>query len=239
MNERTQAWQKRFTTDNLAWRALLPGTMAILIYLAVARVLMAPYALKSMAKVVLFLSIPYFCLRFDQFDIGRKLNKLFRVKKKERLVLLQILLAGAGIIVAANLLAKPLITAFGITGIVSEIKARAHTTTRVFISALVHIPLVNALVEELFFRGFLFMHVYEQGYPRAAMLGSASLFAIYHLAMFRSWFPWPVLIMIMAALFLVGILLNYVLLKWRRIVMVWLLHGLANLAILLLAWRVF
>lgn len=239
MNERTQVWQRWLTTGNPAWRALLSGAMAIILYLAVARVMMAPYALKSMAKVVFFLGIPYFCLRFDQFDIRRKLNGLFRLKKKERLVMLQILLAGAAIIVAANLLARPLITAFGITGIMSEIKARAHTTTRVFVSALVHIPMVNALVEELFFRGFLFMHVYEQGYPRAAILGSATLFAFYHLAMFHSWFPWPVLVMILAALFLAGILLNYMLLKWKRIVMVWLLHGLANLAILLLAWRVF
>lgn len=239
MNEKTQVWQKWFPGGNLAWRAMLPGAMAILIYLALARILMAPYGLKSMAKVILFLGIPYLYLRFEQFDAGQKLNKLFRLKKRQRRVLLQILLAGAAIIVAANLLAKPLITAFGIAGIMAEIKARAHTTTRVFVSAMVHIPLVNALVEELFFRGFLFMHVAEQGYPRSAMLGSASLFTIYHLAMFHHWFPWPVLVMIMGALFLAGILLNHMLLKWKSILAVWLLHGLANLAILQLAWRVF
>jgi len=239
MNEKTQVWQKWLPGLSLAWRAMLPGAMAILLYLALARILMAPYALKSMAKVILFLGIPYLCLRFDQFDIGQKLNTLFRVKKRERRVLLRILLAGTVIIVAANLLARPLITAFGIVRIMAEIKARAHTTTRVFVSALVHIPLVNALVEELFFRGFLFMHVHEQGFPRAAMLGSASLFTIYHLAMFHNWFPWPVLLLVMCALFLAGILLNHLLLKWKSIVAVWLLHGLANLAILLLAWRVF
>lgn len=239
MTEKTQAWPKRLNAAIPVWRTMLPGVMAVLFFLVCARVLMAPYALKSVIKVILFLGIPYFCLRNEQVDIRRKLKNLFRIKKRERRLLLHILLAGAGIIVTAHLLATPLITAFGIAGIMSEIKARAHTDMRVFISALVHIPLINALVEELFFRVFLFMHVYEQGYPRAAMVGSAILFCCYHLAMFRNWFPWPVLIMILGALFLAGILLNYMLLRWKRIVLIWALHGLVNLAILLLAWRVF
>ena len=239
MNEKTQAWQKKLNAANPVWRAMLPAAIAIFFFLVIARVLMASYALKSIVKVLMFLGIPYFCLRFEPINIRRKLKNLFRIKKRERLVLIQIILAGSVIILAANLLAKPLITAFGIAGIMSEIKARAHTDMRVFITALIHIPLVNALVEELFFRAFLFMHVYEQGYPGAAMLGSASLFSLYHLAMFRSWFPWPVLIMVLGALFLAGILLNYMLLRWKRIVLIWSLHGLVNLAILLLAWKVF
>jgi len=239
MNEKILVWQKKFNAANLAGRTMLPGSMAILFFFLIARVLMAPYAVKSALKVILFLGVPYICLRLDQFDIKQKLVRLFHVKKKERPILLHLLLIGSGIILMSNLFAGPLITAFGIAGIMAEIKARAHTAPLVFISALIYIPLVNALVEELFFRGFLFMHVYEQGYHRAAMLGSAFLFMLYHLTMFHRWFPWPVLILILAALFLAGILLNHLLLMWKRIAMVWALHGLANLAILLLAWRVF
>jgi uncharacterized protein len=239
MDEKAQVAPAKFVAALSVGRTMLPTAMAILIYVAIARVLMAPYAVKSLAKVVLFLGVSYFCLRLERLDVREKLARLFKVGKEERLVLLRILLVGSCVILAVNLLARPLITAFGLVRIMSEIKARAHTSTRVFMTALVHIPLVNALVEELFFRGFLFLHVYEQGFPRAAMFGSASLFAIYHMAIFRSWFPWPVLIMVLYALFLAGILFNHLLLMWKRITVVWLLHGLVNLAVLLLAWQAF
>ncbi len=239
MNERIWVWQKRLAAANPAARTLMPGIAAILLYFVIARVLLAPYSIKSLLKVILFLGIPAICLRLDRVDSRLELERLFRTNKKERRILLRILIAGSAIIAASNLLAGPLIASFNIAGIMAEIKARAHTDTRTFLSALVHIPLVNALVEELYFRGFLFMHIHQQGYPRIAMLGSSLLFAIYHLAMFRGWFPWPVLILILSALFLAGILLNHLLLIWKRITIGWLLHGLANLAILLLAWRVF
>jgi membrane protease YdiL (CAAX protease family) len=238
MSERIWVWQKRLAA-NPAVRTLLPGIAAIFSYFVIARVLPAPYSFKSLMKVILFLGIPAICLHIEQVGCKRELERLFRTKKREKRILLRILLVGSAIIVAANLLAKPLIASFGIAGIMAEIKARAHTDARAFFGAMVHIPLVNALVEELFFRGFLFMHVFQQGYPRTAMLGSSILFSLYHLAMFRGWFPWPILIVILGALFLAGILLNQLLLTWQRITIGWLLHGLANLAVLLLAWRVF
>ena len=215
------------------------GIVACAIYFWLSRILMLDYQTKSAIKVLMFTGLPFFSwLCLQRLSLRVALQRLLPRRDQLRRLLISFI-AGVLIILVFNLLADPICRLFGISGIVEEIKARTQTTRSKIILSLFYIPLVNALVEELFFRGFCFLELAGRGNRRLAYVFSAVLFAGYHLAVFRSWFAPPLLALALAGLFICGLVLNWMVERDRHIVGAWLLHGLVNVAIISISLQFF
>jgi len=104
---------------------------------------------------------------------------------------------------------------------------------------LVYIPLVNAMAEEFFFRGFAGLDLIDTGKPRLALVYQAGLFALYHLAIFQSWFSPAILALSLGGLFIGGLFLGLLVRRSHNIASAWLLHGLVNVAIISISLKFF
>ena len=89
---------------------------------------------------------------------------------------------------------------------------------------------MNSLLEELFFRGFLFLNLKHRS-RRFAYVFSAGAFAAYHVAMMIGWFSPVLWLLVMAGLFVGGLIFNWLNEKQESIYPSWLVHMFANFAI--------
>lgn len=97
----------------------------------------------------------------------------------------------------------------------------------------------NSFLEEYFFRGFVFLMLYNKGYIKLAYIFSSILFAIYHVAIFKTWFN-PIIIGIaLIGLFAGGIIFDYIDTKTNSIINSWMVHIFADLAIILVGIKMF
>ena len=90
---------------------------------------------------------------------------------------------------------------------------------------------MNSLLEEFFFRGFIFLSLKKIIESRSAHIISAFLFSVYHIAIMSGWFSLPIFILAMAGLFAGGIIFNLLNSKFNNIYISWLVHMFANFAI--------
>ena len=183
------------------------------------------YAVKSGIKLALFLLVP---VMISLFDRNIRYWELFRFKKKG---LITALLLGAGVygvILGGYFLVRPY---FDFSGIADKLTANAGVNKHNFLYVSLYISYINSLLEEFFFRGFLFTNLRSSCSGVFAHGFSAGLFALYHVAMMIGWFsPW-LFLLVMAGLTVGGVLFN-LLNQWTGTVCCsWLVHMCANFAI--------
>lgn len=94
----------------------------------------------------------------------------------------------------------------------------------------IYIMVFNALFEEMFFRGFLYLNLSKYIKEKWASVFSALCFGIYHAGMFKSLNIW-VGILAVLGLTLIGYIFNTVNKKRRNIYSSYVLHSCANFAI--------
>jgi membrane protease YdiL (CAAX protease family) len=99
--------------------------------------------------------------------------------------------------------------------------------------------LINSFLEEFFFRGFVFLNVYETGNKGWAYLFSALLFALYHIAIFATWFNIPLMLLALFGLMVIGFVFNYLDTLSNNFLNSYLVHIFANLAIVLIGLALF
>ena len=97
--------------------------------------------------------------------------------------------------------------------------------------AFIYVVLVNAAVEEVFFRGFVFLTLYRMDYRRFAYIFSSLLFALYHVSVIRNGVSLPLLVLSTCALGGVGLLFNEITRRCDSIFGSLIVHMSANLAI--------
>lgn len=188
-------------------------------------VLMPGYAVKSAFKILLFLLVPFLvsrCCKEVQF------KELFRFRRSR--ILLPLLL-GAGVylvIVGAYALFRDVFDFSGIAGSLSE---NAGVSRENFLFVAIYISFANSLLEEFFFRGFLFVNLKNTLSRRAAYLISAFAFALYHVAMMIGWFSVLPFLLCMIGLAAGGMIFNCMNEKQGSIYASWLVHMFANFAI--------
>ncbi len=188
-------------------------------------VLMPGYAVKSAVKLVLFLVLPFALSRLDG-DIAAL--SLFRAKKQG---ILKPLLLGVGLyalILGAYALVR---NVFDFSAIAGSLSGSAGVTKENFLFVAVYISFVNSLLEEFFFRGFLFTNLKRHSSAKFAHLFSAVVFALYHVAMMIGWFSLPLFLLCMAGLTIGGLIFNMLNEKLGSIYASWFVHMFANFAI--------
>lgn len=120
-----------------------------------------------------------------------------------------------------ELISKDLMTSSGVTPVTFPFVA-------------LYITFVNSFLEEYFFRGFIFLTLYDKGYKLISYVFSALLFAIYHVAIFKSWFNFSLTLLALLGLFLGGIVFNYINTKTKSISNSWLVHIFADISIMII-----
>lgn len=188
-------------------------------------VLMPGYAIKSAIKVSLFLFLPLFYTLYNREVLFKE---LFRFQKKGFLIAL---LLGVGLyllIVGAYALLQG---AFDFSQIAGTLTESTGVDKDNFLLVALYISFVNSLLEEFFFRGFVFLNMKKLGYRRVAYLFSALVFAVYHVAMMIGWFDIWLFLLVMLGLFVGGVIFNYLNEKHNTIYTSWFVHMFANFAI--------
>ena len=184
-----------------------------------------PYALKSAVKILLFLGLP---LVLSLCVEGVAYRELFRPVKKGFLASLGL---GAGLyvlILGAYFLIGRF---FDFSAIVGNLSANAGVTKDNFLFVSLYISFVNSLLEEFFFRGFVFTNLKRLRSRRFAYLFSAAAFFLYHVAMMAGWFSSGLFLLVMAGLAFGGMIFNYMNERLDTIYCSWLTHMFANFAI--------
>ncbi|WP_054956353.1 CPBP family intramembrane glutamic endopeptidase [Paenibacillus dakarensis] len=196
-------------------------------------VIMPDYAVKSMIKLVIFLTLPFgYCL------IHRDLSfrSLFKFEKKE--MTFSVLL-GVGVfvfILGSYFLIGPFLDLSRVT---ESLQNNIGVNAGNFIFVAVYISIVNSLLEEFFFRGFAFLVLKKLTGRRFAYLFSAGAFAVYHIAMMTSWFTVPLFLLLITGLFVAGLLFNWLNERNGNIYASWMVHMCANLAINTIGFMLF
>ena len=186
------------------------------------------YWVKSAVKLALFLALPVAASALGARDVLRALPGLFRPQKQ---ALIRAIGLGLGVLVVILGGYFTLGRFFDLTAITGALGDNVGVTGGNFLFVAIYISLANSLLEEFFFRGFLFLGLLD-GIPRAfAHSFSAALFALYHIAMMLGWGSPALILLILAALFVGGLIFNRLNEASRCIWPSWLVHLCANLAI--------
>lgn len=185
-------------------------------------VIMPGYIIKSMVKIITFLVIPYVCCRIFR-DIHFK--QLFIPNKKGIGVALILGSTVFGIILGGYFIFKDI---FNFSSIANSLTSSTGVDKSNFLYVSIYISLVNSMMEEFFFRGFVFKNISNKKF---AYVFSSMIFALYHVAMMIGWFDIWAFLLVMAGLFIGGILFNLLNEKFKTVYVSWVVHMFANFAI--------
>ena len=195
------------------------GIMAV-----VDGVIQPGYAPKSAIKILVFGLIPLILTRFHR---ELQFTQALGFRRKGFALALGLGLGVYGLILGGYFLVRNF---FDFSGIAGSLLDNAGVSKENFLYVSLYISLVNSLLEELFFRGFLFLNLKHRS-RRFAYVFSAGAFAAYHVAMMIGWFSPVLWLLVMAGLFVGGLIFNWLNEKQESIYPSWLVHMFANFAI--------
>lgn len=186
---------------------------------------MPGYGIKSAIKIALFLLFPFLCSLIDR---NVEYRSLFRANKKGLLVAFALGLGLFGLILGGYFLLLPY---FDFSNIASSLTASTGVDGSNFIFVALYISFVNSLLEEFFFRGFVFTNLKYFANRTTAYLFSSLLFSLYHTAMMIGWFSLPLFLLILVGLAVGGAIFNFLNEKYNTVFVSWIVHMFTNFAI--------
>jgi len=186
-------------------------------------VLRPGYAVKSSIKMAVFSALPLVLTRIFGLMPAKE---IFRFRKQ-----------GFGVAIGLGLGIYALILGgwavlrnwIDFSGIADSLTSNAGVTKENFLYVSLYISFANSLLEEYFFRGFVFGNLRQN--RKFAYAFSAAAFSLYHVAMMIGWFHPALLILVLAGLFIGGLIFNWLNEKQDCIYVSWLTHMFANFAI--------
>lgn len=210
------------------------GLMAIIscsTLFIIEQILDVNYFIKTGSKAIFFLLIPILYIRCILKITVRQSFNIERVGWRS--LRLGVLLGGLAFTII--LIAYWLLEGFLDTdAILYDIQVRSGITPEIFIFIGLYITFGNSLMEEFYFRGFLFLNLYKSGSKLFAHVFSSLLFALYHTAIFATWFNVWLMLLALIGLFIAGILLNWLNTYSQNFLNSWIFHILADIAIILI-----
>lgn len=184
------------------------------------------YIYKSIIKIGIFLVLP---ILYTLYDKNIKLKDNFKIRSKKTLIHAAIL--GIAIYLGILLVYFVLRNFINLDKIIEILDKSADVDKDNFIWIAIYISFINSLLEEFFFRGFIFLNLRKASGRKSAYIISAFAFSIYHVAIMGSWFNPIIFIVAMIGLFIGGIIFNYLNEKSENIYNSWIVHMMANFAI--------
>lgn len=120
-----------------------------------------------------------------------------------------------------------------------DFEEKYKITKNNFIYYGLYLSVFNAMLEEVFFRGFLFLEILKMNRRGMAYLVSAFFFAIYHLANISGWFTPAIFILTLSGLMIGGLLFNYLDEKKKTFLNSYFVHFCADIGIVAAGWILF
>lgn len=188
-------------------------------------VLQPGYVLKSVIKICLFLLVP---LVYGFINKQVAVKSVFRFDKKQFLSSLLLGIALYGIIIGAYFAIRPF---YDFSGIADSLSSTAGVTGDNFLFVAIYISFINSLLEEFFFRGFVFVNLKKHSKRAVAYAVSSVCFSLYHVAMMIGWFNIGLFVLVVVALAIGGAVFNLLNEKYESIYTSWFVHMFANFAI--------
>ena len=213
------------TTKPRLWSVLLLGLVCCGIMALVDGLWQPGYAIKSAVKLAVFGLLPLVLTRLWRLI---PFKELFLFRKKGFFTALGLGLGIYGLILGGYF---GLRNVFDFSQVAGSLTENAGVTKDNFLYVSLYISFVNSLLEEFFFRGFLFRNLKEHSKPWMAYSISAVLFAAYHIAMMIGWFGFGLNALVLLGLTVGGLIFNWLNEKLGCIYGSWLTHMFANFAI--------
>lgn len=212
---------------------IISSIIVCIILYFIEQVLVMSYLIKTLSKILFFTILPYSYIRLINKDYVRNRIKL---NKKDLYLGIGLGLFSFMVIIAAYAVLKD---AIDLDTIANELQTKSKVSPRNFLFVAFYITFVNSFLEEFFFRGFVFLNLYEQGFKKLAYIFSSILFSLYHIGIFKNWFnPWLIILAVLG-LISVGFIFNYINTKSKNFINSWIVHILADAAIMLIGMRMF
>lgn len=126
-----------------------------------------------------------------------------------------------------------------INTLVNEFKDKYKINKSNIVYYGLYLTFINSLLEEFFFRGFIFMNIKKLHFKKTAYILSAVAFSIYHIANFQNWFSFGLFILVSIGLFVGGLIFNYLDDKQYTFLNSWFVHICADLALILIGFKIF
>lgn len=185
-----------------------------------------PYIYKTIIKLPMFIGFPFVIKKFVLYEQ----TDFVMDKQSFKLVIICsgfiILIISLAFIIARSFIDPSLI--------ISDFEGRMQITKTLFVFAGLYTVIGNAFVEEYFFRGFIFQSLYKKGCIKTAYILSASLFAIYHIGIFLTWFTLPIMFIVLFGLFCGGIIFAYFVQRTGSVLGSYIIHMSADLIIVII-----
>lgn len=200
--------------------------IAILIMYIVDYIINPGYIYKSAIKIMMFLILP---VVYTLYDKNIKLKHILKIKSKRNLFYS----IGLGLVIYFGILAVYfLIENFiNLDNIAEVLDKSVKVNKNNFLWIALYISFINSLLEEFFFRGFLFLNLKKVSNRKFAYIISAFAFSIYHVAIMANWFNSAIFLLVITGLFISGIIFNYLNEKNENIYNSWIVHMMANFSI--------
>jgi len=187
------------------------------------------YLYTSAFKVVVFLLCPIVYFRVSKEGSLRELFSLFSMHGDKKNIRFAFLL-GFGVfsfIVLMFVLLRPFLD----SKMIVEALAENGITPRNAIFVFLYIVVINAALEQFFFRGFVFMSLYRMNVKGYAHVYSAVLFSFYHIPILIHALSPGILLLCTVGLVAAGLIFNALVVKCRSISGALIVHISANLAL--------
>ena len=214
---------------------MVVSLIVCLIFYGLVQHVALSYTLSSLSKVVLFGVVG--CV---YYYITTKRNPLEMVFKKNEFGHFKLSLGiGLGVLLIIWIAYFAFKSLIDLNLITRELLTSSNITANTFPYVALYITIGNSFLEEIFFRGFIFLQIYGMGYKKTAYIFSSGLFAIYHVSIFKTWFNPLIFILCLSGLFIGGLIFNYINVKSKSILNSWFIHACANVAIMAIGVMMF
>lgn len=217
---------------------ILSSLIACTILYYIEQIIMADYLIKTISKVVLFTLIPYIYIKFIKKTNSKKVS--FRIiKKTDRKDLKMGFIFGIVSFIIIIATYYILGSTIDMQSIAAELQNKSKITPANFIFVGLYITFGNSFLEEFFFRGFVFLNLYEKNFKKLSYIYSSVLFGIYHIAIFKTWFRIELIALALFGLITVGFVFNWLDTKSENFINSWIVHIFADTAIILIGLKMF
>lgn len=209
--------------------------MACMLLYYIEQIMVADYIFKTIAKIIIFIMIPLIYIKLIKKTKVSKAINLRRLNIKD--LKLGILLGSVSLIIVIS--AYFVLNSFiDMNSIIRDLQTKNITPSNFIVIGL-YITFGNSFLEEIFFRGFIFLNLYELNLKKTAYIYSSVLFAVYHIGIFITWFNIWLILLALIGLILIGLVFNWLDTKSSNFINSWIVHILADVGVILVGLKIF
>lgn len=215
---------------------IISSLIACVLLYYIEQILQTNYFVKTVSKLLLFVVIPIIYIKFLKkvsLKEALKFNKIDRHHLKLGFIFG---MASFAIVLMAYFLLRNFID---LQSIAAEMQSKSKITPTNFMFVAAYVTFGNSFLEEFFFRGFIFLSLYELNNKKLAYIYSSLLFGLYHMAIFRNWFNPALIGLALLGLVSVGFIFDWLNTKSENFINSWLVHILADSAIIIIGLMMF